>query len=123
MKCFTSAQILQMEKEKKTQSDATKLKALVILSNAFDGNKIQARNLQRIEEKSSSSVFDYIKESRPSLQMLLHEEVEAYSSGLPHMRELPVPPKTFWDNKKGLKPVKEKGACDSDDLRHTPLTE
>ena len=56
-----------MEKEKKTQSDATKLKALVILSNAFDENKIQARNLQRIEEKSSSWVFDYIKESRPSL--------------------------------------------------------
>ena len=39
------------------------------------------------------------------------------------MRELPIPSKTFWDNKKGLKPLKEKGACGSYDLRHTPLTE
>ena len=67
MNGLTSEQIQLMEKEQKSQSDKSQLEALLILTNAFDANKIQIRNLQRVNEKISRSVFDYILESHPRL--------------------------------------------------------
>ena len=67
MNGLTSEQIQLIEKEQKSLSDMSQLEALLVLTNAFDANKIQKRNLQMINEKISRSVFDYVLESYPRL--------------------------------------------------------
>lgn len=83
-------------------SKEIKFKALLVVTNAFDSNKIQKRNLSSVEHHIDDSIRSYVRDSRPKLQTLLHEEIDAESLGKPHMRELPIPKNTEWNKKKGL---------------------
>ena len=96
----------RVERELETQTKEARLNALLIVTNAYDANKIQKRNLQTIDEQIAGTVQAYIRDSHPRLRTLMHEEVEADSAGQPAMRELPMPPNTSWNKKRGLEPSK-----------------
>ena len=97
-----------IELEQKSELDMARLNALLIVTNAYDADKIQKRNLQAIDEQISRSVQEVVRDANPRLQTLLYEEIEAESVGQPNMRELPIPPHTKWNKKLGLKPLKRK---------------
>ena len=113
----------QIEHELESQTKEARLSALLIVTNAYDTNKIQKRNLQTIDEQIAASVQAYMRESRPRLRMLMHEEVEADSAGQPTMRELPMPPGTTWHKKRGLEPSKRKRSGSDTGGRYSFLTE